>query len=123
MQRVASKLEREWRAGRNSAATPGCRVHALLDYYRVTQGPYVDALKARGFSTDEIGTHAGLADTALSLAVDPALVRAGALSRDPNKSDGVYGDPRKASAELGQLGVDQIVAASVTAIRAMTGAR
>jgi creatinine amidohydrolase len=123
LQRVASKLEREWRAGRNSAATPGCRVHALLDYYRVTQGAYVDALKARGFSTDEIGTHAGLADTALSLAVDPALVRPGALGREPKKSDGVYGDPRKASAELGQLGVDQIVAASVTAIRAMTGAR
>ena len=123
LQRVASKLEREWRAGRNGAATPGCRVHALLDYYRVTQGAYVDALKARGFTADEIGTHAGLADTALSLAVDPALVRAGALSREPKKSDGVYGDPRKASAELGQLGVDQIVAASVTAIRAMTGAR
>jgi creatinine amidohydrolase len=123
LQRVASKLEREWRTGRNGAATPGCRVHALLDYYRVTQGAYVDALKARGLTADEIGTHAGLADTALSLAVDPALVRSGALGREPKARDGVYGDPRKASAELGQLGVDQIVAASVTAIRAMTGAR
>ena len=125
LQRVASKLEREWRTGRNGAATPGCRVHALLDYYRVTQGAYVDALKARGFSADEIGTHAGLADTALSLAVDPALVRSGALGREPKAGarEGVYGDPRRSSAELGQLGVDQIVAASVAAIRAMTGAR
>jgi creatinine amidohydrolase len=120
LQRVASKLEREWRTG---AATPGCRVHALLDYYRVTQGAYVDALKARGLSADEIGTHAGVADTALSLAIDPALVRQGMLGREPKARDGVYGDPRKASAELGQLGVDQIVAASVTAIRTMTGAR
>jgi len=123
LQRVASKLEREWRTARNGAATPGCRVHALLDYYRVTQAAYVDALKARGFTADEIGTHAGLADTSLSLAVDPALVRPGAVSREPKRSDGVYGDPRKASAELGQLGVDQIVAASVAAIRAVTGAR
>jgi len=125
LQRVAGKLEREWRGrsgGQGGAATPGCRVHALLDYYRATQGAYVDALKARGFTADEIGTHAGLADTALSLAVDPALVRPGALGREPKARDGVYGDPRKASAELGQLGVDQIVAASVAAIRAMTGA-
>jgi len=123
LQRVASKLDREWRGSGKTAATPGCRVHALLDYYRVTQGAYVAALKARGLGADQIGTHAGLADTSLSLAVDPALVRSGALSHEPKASEGVYGDPRKASAELGQLGVDQIVAASVTAVRAMTGAR
>jgi len=125
LQRVASKLDREWSAARKGAATPGCRVHALLDYYRVTQAAYVDALKARGFGADEIGTHAGLADTSLSLAIDPALVRSGALGREPKAGsrEGVYGDPRRSSAELGQIGVDQIVAASVTAIRAMTGAR
>ena len=126
LQRVAGKLDREWRVGKgggqSGAATPGCRVHALLDYYRATQAPYVDALKAKGFTADEIGTHAGLADTALSLAVDPALVRPGPMGREPKARDGVYGDPRKASAELGQIGVDQIVAVSVTAIRAMTGA-
>ncbi len=125
LQRVASKLEREWRAGRGGAATPGCRVHALLDYYRVTQGAYVDALKARGFTADEIGTHAGLADTSLSLAVDPALVRPGALGHEPKAGprEGVYGDPRRSSAELGQIGVEQIVSASAAAIRALTGAR
>jgi len=125
LQRVASKLAREWRAGRGGAATPGCRVHALLDYYRVTQGAYVDALKARGFSADEIGTHAGLADTSLSLAVDPALVRSGTLGHEPKAGarEGVYGDPRRSSAELGQIGVEQIVSTSVAAIRAMTGAR
>ena len=125
LQRVANKLDREWSTPRKGAATPGCRVHALLDYYRVTQGAYVDALKARGISADEIGTHAGLADTSLSLAVDPTLVRSGTLAREPRGGarEGVYGDPRRSSAELGQIGVDQIVAASVTAIRAMTGAR
>ena len=125
LQRVANKLDREWSGARKGTATPGCRVHALLDYYRVTQGAYVDALKARGFAADEIGTHAGLADTSLSLAIDAALVRPGALGREPKAGlrEGVYGDPRRASAELGQLGVEQIVAASVTAVRAMTTAR
>ncbi|HET6599735.1 MAG TPA: creatininase family protein, partial [Burkholderiaceae bacterium] len=51
--RVAAKLNREW------ASRPTCRVHALADYYRTAQTGYVDALKARGFDMDEIGTHAG----------------------------------------------------------------
>jgi len=94
-------------------------VHALLDYYRVTQSAYVKALKARGYSEAEIGTHAGLADTALALAVDNALVRSGALGAKASASEGVYGDPRRASAELGQIGVQQIVESSVAAIRAL----
>jgi creatinine amidohydrolase/Fe(II)-dependent formamide hydrolase-like protein len=112
-ERVAAKLNREW------AADKTCRVHALLDYYRVTQSAYVNALKARGHSEAEIGTHAGLADTALALAVDNALVRSGALGAKPSASEGVYGDPRRASAELGQIGVQQIVESSVAAIRAL----
>jgi creatinine amidohydrolase/Fe(II)-dependent formamide hydrolase-like protein len=112
-ERVAAKLNREW------AADKTCRVHALLDYYRVTQSAYVKALKARGHSEAEIGTHAGLADTALALAVDNALVRSGALGAKPSASEGVYGDPRRASAELGQIGVQQIVESSVAAIRAL----
>ena len=116
-ERVALRMQRE------SAAR--CRVHALLDYYRVTRGPYVDALKARGFSLDEIGTHAGLADTALTLAVDASLVRPDhwAGGARPGAQDGVYGDPRRADAELGRLGVQQVVEASVAAIRALTAAR
>ena len=38
-------------------------------------------------------------------------------------AQGVYGDPRRATAELGQLGVQRIVDASVAAIRAVTAAR
>jgi len=119
MERVAAKLNREW------AAQPACRVHALLDYYRVTQTDFVAALKARGFSLDEIGTHAGLADTALALAADPALVRRELLSRGPKPGpkDGVYGDPTRATAELGQAGIDDIVEKSVTQIRTLTRSR
>ncbi len=72
--RVADKLNREW------ARDPACRAHAPLEYYRITQTAYVDALKAHGVSNAEMGTHAGLADTALALAVDPALVRESKLA-------------------------------------------
>ena len=115
-ERVAARLNREW------AADPACRVHALSDYYRVTQRGYVAALKQRGFSEAEIGSHAGLADTSLALAVDKTLVRNDLLSQQarPGAHEGVYGDPRRATAELGQLGVQQILDASVAAIRTLT---
>ena len=118
-EKVAAKLNREW------AAQPGCRVHALVDYYHVTQTTYVQALAARGFAPDEIGTHAGLADTALMLAIDPSLVRQDALARaaQAGAREGVHGDPRRASAELGQLGVDAIVEKSVQQIKQLTRSR
>ena len=116
-ERVATRLNREW------AVRPACRVHALVDYYRATQTVYVDALKARGFSVQEIGTHAGLADTSLMLAIDASLVRQDLLKRKAGASDGVYGDPRGASTEAGQAGVDLIVETSAAKIQALTRAR
>jgi creatinine amidohydrolase/Fe(II)-dependent formamide hydrolase-like protein len=109
----------EERAAARVNRAPSCRVHALLDYYRATQTSYVAELKRRGHGDPEIGMHAGLADTALSLAIDPALVRRDLLAAgaQAGKAGGVDGDPRRATAELGRLGVDRIVAASVAAIR------
>jgi creatinine amidohydrolase/Fe(II)-dependent formamide hydrolase-like protein len=118
-QRVADKLNREW------ARDPSCRVHALLDYYDVTQTAFVDALKKKGFSPAEIGTHAGLNDTSLTLAVDPSLVRQDVLAQGAqlDAAHGVHGDPRRASADLGQVGVQQIVTTSVAAIQRATAAK
>jgi len=108
---VAQRLNREW------AATPA-RAHAIDDYYRVVEVEYPQALKRRGHTDEQIGLHAGLADTSLALAIDPALVRSDRLAAaGAAKSGGVQGDPRQASAELGQLGVDIIVARTVEAIR------
>ncbi len=97
-------------------------MHAIEAYYRATQTAYVQMLKRRGYSDDEIGSHAGLADTALTLALAPDLVRSGPLasSGKPSAAQGVYGDPRRATAELGQLGVDIIIAQTVEAIRNAT---
>jgi creatinine amidohydrolase/Fe(II)-dependent formamide hydrolase-like protein len=109
---VAAKLNREWAATR-------ARVHAIDAYYEAVETDYPRMLRQRGYADAEIGTHAGLADTSLALAIDPALVRAERMrSADAvAKGNGVAGDPRRSSAELGQLGVDAIVARSVAAIR------
>jgi creatinine amidohydrolase len=109
---VADNLNREW-----SKTT--VRAHALPEYYSATQNEYVQQLKGHGFSSDQIGTHAGLADTALTLALAPDMVRADQLksATKPTVEQGVHGDPRRASAELGQAGVDVIVHKSVDAIQ------
>ncbi len=122
LQHVADKLNREWHAG---AASSPCRVHALVDYYRAAQDGHAKLLQARGFSAAEIGSHAGLADTALTLATAPSLVRRDQLARaaKAGEREGVRGDPRAASAELGQIGVDRIVQVSVAAIRERIQAR
>lgn len=113
LEKAATQLNHEW------AQDSRCRAHALPDYYQVTQTAYVDVLKKRGYSSAEIGTHAGLADTSLSLALDPDQVRASLLPQGGRWTprDGVHGDPTRASAELGRIGVRLIVDASVAAIR------
>jgi creatinine amidohydrolase len=120
--KVAAKLNRAWA---QDPAASRCRVHALTEYYQASGAGHARLLAARGFSAAEIGSHAGLADTALALAVDPSLVRLDQLQRAARSAEreGVSGDPRRASAELGQLGLDHIVAASVAAIRERTRVR
>ncbi|MBA3507399.1 MAG: creatininase family protein [Betaproteobacteria bacterium] len=109
---VAKRLNREW------AATPA-RTHAVEEYYLAVGTSYAQALKSRGYPDAEIGTHAGLADTSLTLALDPRMVRTDRLQSGATlgKTDGVDGDPRRSSIELGQLGVNAIVAQTVAAIK------
>ena len=109
-QRVAAKFARD----------ANCHVHALTAYYEAVQEGFEPVLRQRGFSQAEIGTHAGLSDTALALAVDPALVRMDRLGHATSEREGVHGDPRRATAELGQIGVQRVVESSVAAIRAAT---
>ena len=108
---VAARLNREW------ASSP-VRVHALEEYYRAATADFDALLKTRGYRSEEIGQHAGLADTSLTLALEPRLVRTAPREQPaPGEASGVEGDPRRASAELGQLGVELIVTKSVIAIR------
>ncbi len=117
MAKAAASLNREW------AKTP-VRAHAIEEYYTAAEKDFAQYLKGKGFTAEEIGTHAGLADTSLAMAVDPALVRAEQLKTAPRgKADGVYGDPSRASAELGKAGLDLIVERSVESIRKATARR
>ena len=51
------------------------------------------------------------------MAVDPRMVRSGAPRPGSAETSGVSGDPSRASAELGQLGVELIVSRTVEAIK------
>ena len=115
---VADRLNREWTASR-------VRAHAVPEYYRAADSGFAQELKRQGYTEQEIGTHAGLADTSLSLAVDPRLVRGDRLSEaaTAGATEGVHGDPRRATAALGQVGVDAIVTQTVAAIKAATQPR
>lgn len=106
---AVAKVNNAW------AATPA-RAHAIAEYYRAATTEYSEALKKQGFTDGEIGQHAGLADTALMLAVDPKVVRTDRLQ----KSAGVTGDPARATPQLGQGAADAIVVKTVAAIRAAT---
>ena len=110
---AADQLNRSW------AGTP-VRAHFVPEYYRAATSDFFSVLKTRGYSAGEIGTHAGLADTSLMMAVDPRLVRVDGLRSGAHldAADGVYGDPRRSSAELGRLAVDDIVKRTTEAIRA-----
>lgn len=104
---VAAKLDREW------AATP-VRAHSITQYYEESETGFGKMLESRGYKASEVGTHAGLADTSLTLAIAPQLVRADRLKPG---GEGVNGDPSRASAELGNLGVDAVVSETVAAIK------
>jgi creatinine amidohydrolase/Fe(II)-dependent formamide hydrolase-like protein len=111
---VADRLNREW-------AASATRVHAVTEYYRASDEGFAALLRKQGFRDDEIGTHAALADTSLMLAIEPGAVRSQLLqsSTPLGPAQGIYGgNPRRASAQLGQLGVEQIISQTVTAIRA-----
>lgn len=113
LRRVVDRLNKHWAGSPKHAFAPP-------EYYAASSTGYAALLRRRGYRDDEIGTHAALADTSLQLAVAPSMVRADTLrhASAPGAADGVYGgDPRRATAALGQLGVDLIVAQTVEAIR------
>jgi creatinine amidohydrolase len=109
---VAAQFNRE-------VAKTSVRLHYVADYYRSTQGAYIDALKAKGLTSNEIGTHAGSADTSLLMAIDPSMVRPDRFAEAARGgwAAGTLGDPRASNAANGQLGVDAVVKIAVDAIK------
>lgn len=119
IKRVVARLNKAW---------VGSSAHAFVppEYYDASSDGYAKILRQNGYRDDEIGTHAGLADTSLLLAVAPQMVRQDQLQSDRHHSaaDGIYGgDPRRSSPELGQLGIDSIIARTIDAIKKETARR
>ena len=115
---IADRLNRDWSG---SAA----RVEFIEAYYLAAQKPYADVLRSRGLGDAQIGTHAGSADTSLTMALVPRLVRPELFDEaaQHGQKAGAVGDPRKASAALGEMGVELIVTYTVEAIKAARARR
>lgn len=112
---VAQQLNHEWVATKT-------RAHYVPAYYRSADAAFAQALRARGFATEQIGSHAGLADTSLMMAIDPGRVRENQLGSKSaaDVSFGVFGNPAASSAALGRVGADLIIDNSVRSIKEAT---
>jgi len=106
---VAAKLNAEW-------AKTNVRVHAIGAYYRGDQEGDAAEMMKRGIKKEEMGNHADVRDTSLMLAIDPTMVRMNRLEAG-NGKNGVEGDPRNASAEIGRVLNDRNVARTTELIR------
>lgn len=119
IQHTVAQLNAAW-------ASSGARAFVPPEYYGASSDGYAQLLRQHGVPDNQIGTHAGLADTSLQLAVAPQMVRLDRLrdAPQPGAAEGVYGgDPRHSSAELGKLGTDAIVSRTIDAIRKATAGR
>jgi len=94
MQKAAEQLNAEW----------GGSARALFigDYYTKAGEDMRVMLRGKGYTDEDIGSHAGMLDTSELLYVNPKLVRKERFARNGGAPDsGVNGDPTKASAEIG----------------------
>ena len=105
---VATKLNEEWKGTEY-------RAYALTDYYGSGREHYRAWLMAAyGYDDQIIGSHAGISDTSQLLFVRPAGVRKDQLKPWGGPRDsGVSGDPMKATAEIGKMGIEFKVNAAI----------
>jgi len=101
MSAVATALNAEWK-------DRGVRVYALTDYYNVGRDNYRAWMMATfGYGDDIVGSHAGISDTSQMLHVHPAGIRRDRIMAWGGARDsGVTGDPVKATAEIGRMGIE-----------------
>ncbi len=113
MQAVAAELNEEW-------GGEGATVHFIGDYY--ANNGFRDWLMEQGETDETIGRHAGISDTSILLYVEPAHIRQDELAPGGGfEGSGVSGDPTRASAEYGEVGMEMRVDAAVRQIRAAMG--
>lgn len=109
LKEVAARLNREW------AGSPA-RAHHVGAYHEAATAGFAQALRDKGVSDEQIGTHAGVADTSLLMAVDGSRVRMDKLG-DARPASGVTGQPALSSAALGRVGTELVIETTTAAIR------
>lgn len=113
MQAVAAFLNKEW-------ARTETRVHFIADYYTVgydLNGGFAVWLQRQGETLEDIGRHAGIADTSQLMAIDPTLIRVDKLAPGGDqKLTGVSGNPVRASVAYGKKGLDMKIDAALAQI-------
>jgi creatinine amidohydrolase/Fe(II)-dependent formamide hydrolase-like protein len=109
---VAGALNEAW-------ADTAYRAYALTDYYERGREHYrAWLLAAFGYDDRTIGSHAGISDTSQLLFVRPGGIRADRLRPWGGAADsGVSGDPTKATAEIGRMGLEFKVNAAIAQYR------
>ncbi len=112
MTATAAKLNEEWK-------TAGTNVYALTSYYEEGRLYYRSWMEAAfGYDDSIIGSHAGISDTAQMLHVYPAGIRKNMLMPwGGPKDSGVSGDPMRATAEIGRMGIEFKVNAAIAQYR------
>ena len=98
---VADKLNAEWKDA-------GVKVFGLTDYYEQSRLHYRAWLQAQfGYDEETSGSHAGITDTSQMLFVRPSGIRKDQIKPWGGPADsGVSGDPAKATAEIGKMGIE-----------------
>lgn len=111
---VADKLNEEWK-GQN------VKVFGLTDYYEASRVYYRAWLQAQfGYDEETSGSHAGITDTSQMLFVHPSGIRKDQIKPWGGPADsGVSGDPSKATAEIGKMGIEFKVNAAINQYKAL----
>jgi len=114
MTTVATKLTEEWK-------DRGVRVYSLTGYYETGRDHYrAWMLAAFGYDDSIVGSHAGISDTSQMLHVRAAGIRKDQLKPWGGYGDsGVTGDPMKATAEIGRMGIEFKVNAAINQFHAL----
>ncbi len=115
MTAVATALTEEWKA-------EGITVVSLTDYYERGREHYRAWMLAQfGYDDGVIGSHAGISDTSQMLHVREAGIRRDRMIPWGGPADsGVSGDPSKATAEIGRMGIEFKVNAAIAQYRGAT---
>ena len=107
-------MNSEWEGG-------ATKVFALTDYYEASRIYYRAWLQAAfGYDEETAGSHAGITDTSQMLSIHPSGIRKDQIKPWGGAADsGVSGDPAKATAEIGKMGVEFKVNAGIAQYKAL----